>query len=95
MTGDALIHYYCVCAAHGERSRELADRLTIHLGAWAYCPLNARLDGHDWRETGGLALGPLEIRGQAAVLRDLAASDAPGAAQAGSSTRPAIPVSSR
>lgn len=74
MTRDALIHYYCVSAAHGERSPDLADKLTIHAGAWAYCPLNARLDDHDWRETGGLAFGPLEMRGQSAVLRDLATS---------------------
>ena len=74
MTAEALIHYYCVSAAHAERSRELVDKLTIHAGQWAFCPLNARLDGHEWRATGGLALGPLEVRGQSAVLRGLAAS---------------------
>jgi hypothetical protein len=43
------------------RNGALVDHLTIHETEWAYCPANARTDGHDWKPTGGVSMGDLEI----------------------------------
>lgn len=55
-TNGALIHWYCASAAHRERPDSPADRLTIHSGQWAFCPMDSRASEHDWRPTGGIAL---------------------------------------
>lgn len=46
---------------HLDRNGALVDHLTIHETDWAYCPSNARTDGHDWKATGGVSMGDLEI----------------------------------
>lgn len=52
----ALIQWYCASAAHRERPESVTDRLTIHRGQWAFCPMDSRAAEHDWRSTGGIAL---------------------------------------
>ena len=46
---------------HLDRNGVLVDHLTIHEAEWAYCPRNVRTDGHDWKATGGVSMGDLEI----------------------------------
>jgi hypothetical protein len=65
---DRLIQWYCASPAHRGKPDDVADRLTIHDGEWAFCPLDSRADEHDWRRTGGLELergagrGPIVLR---------------------------------
>ena len=65
---DKLIQWYCSSAAHRGAPDDVTDKLTIHDGEWAFCPLDARADEHDWRPTGGLELerggarGPIVLR---------------------------------
>lgn len=47
-----LITYECVAKGH-EPSLLHPDKLTIHEGEWAFCPFDARSDGHQWQKTGG------------------------------------------
>ena len=47
-----LIAYECIAADH-QPSMLHVDKLTIHDGAWAFCPFDARADGHQWKPTGG------------------------------------------
>ena len=60
-TAGARIGFVCTASAHLQKNGPLVDHLTIHDTAWAYCPSNVRTDGHDWKETGGVSLGDLEI----------------------------------
>jgi hypothetical protein len=46
---------------HLDKNGAVVDHLTIHGTEWAYCPLNVRTDGHDWKATGGVSMGDLEI----------------------------------
>lgn len=49
------IGYQCTAPSH--RSAEGgSDKLTVHKGEWAFCPYDARSDGHQWVPTGGLTL---------------------------------------
>src|SRR2546423_11365063 len=57
----ARIGFICVTAAHLDKNGAAVDHLTVHEKEWAYCPSNARADGHDWKATGGGTLGELEI----------------------------------
>ena len=50
-----------MAAAHLDKNGVLVDHLTIHETDWAYCPSNVRTDGHDWKATGGVSMGDLEI----------------------------------
>ena len=61
-------------AAHLDKNAALVDHLTVHLKEWAYCPSNARSDGHDWKVTGGVTLS--EIQTVVRVRRERAAGDA-------------------
>jgi hypothetical protein len=56
----AKVQWYCASPTHRAPAAELADRLTIHLGEWAFCPSDTKLPEHDWRRTGGL---PVELAG--------------------------------
>ena len=60
-TAGARIAFVCTAPAHLQKNGALVDHLTIHDTAWAYCPSNVRTDGHDWKETGGVSLGDLEV----------------------------------
>jgi hypothetical protein len=60
-TTGARIGFICIAPAHLDRNGALVDHLTIHEKDWAYCPLNVRTDGHDWKATGGASLGDLEV----------------------------------
>jgi hypothetical protein len=60
-TAGARIGFVCMEPAHLEKNGALVDHLTIHETDWAYCPSNVRIDGHDWKATGGVSIGDLEI----------------------------------
>lgn len=60
-TAGAQVAFICTAPAHLDRNGALVDHLTIHENGWAYCPSNARTDGHDWKPTGGVTIGELEI----------------------------------
>ena len=47
--------------AHLSANGALVDHLTINGSEWAYCPLNVRIDGHDWKPTGGVTMTELGI----------------------------------
>jgi hypothetical protein len=57
----ALVGFVCVAPAHLDRNGAVVDHLTIHARDWAYCPHNVRTAGHDWKPTGGVSVGELEI----------------------------------
>ncbi len=50
--GAKLIAYECVATDH-HPDQAHPDKLTIYNGRWAFCPLDARADGHTWNETMG------------------------------------------
>jgi hypothetical protein len=60
--------------AHLDKNGAAVDHLTVHEGEWAYCPSNARTDGHDWKATGGVTLG--EIQTVVRARRERGAADA-------------------
>ena len=60
-TVGAKIGFICMAPAHLDKNGAVVDHLTIHQADWAYCPLNVRTDGHDWKPTGGVSMGDLEI----------------------------------
>jgi hypothetical protein len=60
-TAGARVGFICTARAHLDRNGVLVDHLTIHGADWAYCPHNVRTDGHDWKPTGGVTMGELEI----------------------------------
>jgi hypothetical protein len=60
-TAGARVGFICVTPAHLDKNGAVVDHLTIHETDWAYCPSNVRTDGHDWKATGGVSLGDLEI----------------------------------
>jgi hypothetical protein len=60
-TAGARVAFICRAPAHLDKNGALVDHLTIHDTAWAYCPSNVRIEGHDWKPTGGLTMGEIEI----------------------------------
>jgi len=60
-TAGARVGFLCTAPSHVDKNGAVVDHLTIHETDWAYCPLNARADGHDWKATGGLSMGELVI----------------------------------
>ena len=60
-TAGARIGFICRAPAHLDKNGALVDHLTVHEKEWAYCPANARTDGHDWKASGGVTMGELEI----------------------------------
>jgi hypothetical protein len=52
-----LINYICIADAHatGER-RPTSDTLTVVSDRWAFCPSNAKDEGHQWQETEGVTI---------------------------------------
>lgn len=47
-----LVRFVCVAAAHTNGRSGAA--LTIHSGAWAFCPAGGNGTGHDWQPSDGL-----------------------------------------
>lgn len=68
------IHYVCIADAHvtGER-RSSSDTLTVVSGRWAFCPSDAKGDGHDWLETDGVTVEALRSGLPKSVLAKLPA----------------------
>ena len=56
-----LVEFCCVAPGHWKEpgAVERTDTLTITQGGWAFCPLNALGDGHEWAATGGIAADQL------------------------------------
>jgi len=55
-----LIRYICIADAHASREKESSsDTLTVVAGRWAYCALDAKGEGHEWRETEGVTIDAL------------------------------------
>jgi hypothetical protein len=57
----ARVAFLCRTPQHLDKNGVLVDHLTVHEKQWAYCPSNVRIDGHDWKETGGVTMGELEV----------------------------------
>ena len=57
MAKAGTIHFVCIADAHltAER-RSSSDTLTVVSGRWAFCPSDAKREGHQWQETDGLTL---------------------------------------
>jgi hypothetical protein len=69
MTGERVVESAVAfqCAAPTHQAGEAGpDKLTVHDGQWAFCPFDAKADGHDWKPTGGLTLSMLR---HAAIVR--------------------------
>jgi hypothetical protein len=49
-----LVKFVCVAKAHLAGRSDSA--LTIHGGAWAFCPMGGDGKGHDWKASDGLPL---------------------------------------
>ena len=60
-TAGPKVGFLCMAEAHLHKNGALVDHLTIHDKTWAYCPLNVRIAGHDWKATGGVSMGDLEV----------------------------------
>lgn len=57
MSKGGMIHYVCIADAHASpESKSTSDTLTVVTNRWAYCPFNARADGHQWQETEGVTI---------------------------------------
>lgn len=54
----SMVAYRCAAPSH-QVSDGGPDKLTVHEGEWAFCPYDARRDGHEWVTTGGLPLSAL------------------------------------
>ena len=52
MARDGLIHFVCTAREH---TASRVPGLTEHNGEWALCP-TLRENGHEWVDTGGLAV---------------------------------------
>lgn len=63
-----LIAYVCATPDHTP-SLQFPDKLTIHEGAWAFCPFDAHADGHTWRETAGENIDEISRRFGLSALR--------------------------
>jgi len=54
-----LVHFRCENPAHRRPDTRPSDTLTLVEGLWAYCPMDVRAEGHDWRPTGGVTMEAL------------------------------------
>ena len=60
-TAGARIGYACWATAHLDKNGALVDHLTVYENEWAYCPMDVRKGGHEWKPTGGVTLSALEL----------------------------------
>ncbi len=72
-TAGPRIGFICMAGPHLSSNGKPVDHLTIHQSEWAYCPMDARTHGHEWKSTGGATLAELEIVVKG--LRERLASD--------------------
>ena len=70
--GAKLIAFECTAPAH-RPDAERPDKLTIHEGHWAFCPLSATANGHVWSETGGADMN--DLMQKAGLLVGIAGSE--------------------
>jgi hypothetical protein len=68
VAGGSLIAFECIAAEH-RSSAPRTDKLTIHQRAWAFCGFDARAEGHEWRDTGGVDLETLLRRSRLTSAR--------------------------
>lgn len=56
MSGDPrkLVKFVCTSKAHAKAHRDAA--LTIHDGAWAFCPAGSEAKAHEWAPSEGLPI---------------------------------------
>jgi hypothetical protein len=64
---ETTVAYECQAPAHRSVEGGGPDKLTVHEGAWAFCPYDSKAEGHEWKPTGGLTLTMLR---NAAALRE-------------------------
>lgn len=55
---EPAVAYACVATAHRAGGGG-PDKLTVHEGEWAFCPFDAKADGHQWSRTRGTSLSAL------------------------------------
>lgn len=68
MTAEALITYRCAALQH-QAPRPGADHhVTIYKRQWAFCAYDTKAGGHEWEDTGGVALSTLERSTASAVV---------------------------
>jgi hypothetical protein len=59
---EAKIGYECAAPAHRDGEGG-PDKLTVYRREWAYCPFDARAEGHEWGPSPGLTLSMLQLPG--------------------------------
>jgi hypothetical protein len=62
MAKGGTIHFVCIADAHVTSERgSSSDTLTIVSGRWAFCPADAKGEGHQWQETEGMTIEALRF----------------------------------
>jgi hypothetical protein len=60
MAKGGSIQFVCNADAHATAERRSSsDTLTVVSGRWAYCPSDAKGQGHEWQETDGVTIEEL------------------------------------
>jgi hypothetical protein len=76
MASKGSIHFVCIADAHvTAEHRSSSDTLTIISGRWAFCPYDAKGEGHEWHETEGVTLEMLRSGLPKNALAQLPAED--------------------
>jgi hypothetical protein len=76
MAKGGTIHYVCITDAHATRERRSSsDTLTVVSGRWAFCPSDAKGQGHEWQETEGVTIEALRSGLAKGGLTQLPAED--------------------
>jgi hypothetical protein len=76
MAKSGAIYYVCIADAHATREhRSSSDTLTVVSGRWAFCPSDAKGEGHEWQETEGVTIEALRSGLPKGRLAQLPAED--------------------
>jgi len=76
MARGGTVHYVCIADAHATRERRSSsDTLTVFSGRWAFCPSDAKGEGHEWQETEGVTIEALRSGLTKGRLAQLPAED--------------------
>jgi hypothetical protein len=76
MAKSGTISYVCIAGAHATRERRSSsDTLTVVSGRWAFCPSDAKAEGHEWQETEGVTIEALRSGLPKGPLAQLPAED--------------------
>ncbi|HKY49800.1 MAG TPA: hypothetical protein VJP45_00940 [Candidatus Limnocylindria bacterium] len=76
MAQGGMIHFVCIADAHVTSERRSdSDTLTVVSGRWAFCPSDAKAEGHEWQETEGLSIEALRSGLTRGPLAKLPAED--------------------